>query len=778
MDYSCDSGSSKRNPGGSLPTARTVRLPIVAATFLSLLLMFVLAVGLGTQSVLAATNTGTWERQSPMPTGEGLNSVDMVSSTEGWAVGEGGVILHTTDGGVTWTQQNSGTTQQLNAVSFKDASRGLAVGNVLLYTTDGGQSWLQGSSTVPLGTLYNVEFADANTGFSAYGSNTVLKTTNGGQTWAMVSMPAPVGSFQFFDSANGLAFSTSGVLHTTDGGNRWTLASGTQGGFFINHNEGWYVSDNVARHTTDGGATWQSQSVPSDTWASDLFFSDALNGWAVGSSQNIIHTSDGGATWVKQFGGVGSAPYNRYPLNSVSFGDALHGIAVGGAGNIFSTSDGGATWTPRQSGSASYTYAIEAIDGTHLWAAQSDAELLSTSDGGQNWRRLNLYMATSSSSIGDIDFVDPFTGWAAVSGDVVGGTGFLFRTTDGGQSWQNQGISSTGGLAGVEALTTETIVAVSGHYDHIIRSTDGGTSWAFVLHPSGNTRFNNLHFINSTTGWALGNSGGILKSTDGGATWVAQNSGVSYPLMDVAFSNLNDGWAVGSVGTVIHTTNGGNTWSPQNSGYTSGIYTVSAVSPSTAWMAGYDGFVARTTDAGVTWTTESLGTHTSFYAALFLDAENGWIGGAVGGDEVGGPLAQGRIYKRTGSSAPPSGTPTSTSTPTLVATATATATAIATATTPPPTPTLTATPRPVPDVVSISRAEYTVSKRQLRVEATSSVANVTLSVYVTSTGQFIGTLTSNGSGRYSGTLGWTSNPGNITVRSSRGGTATRAVTTK
>ncbi|HKP53866.1 MAG TPA: YCF48-related protein [Chloroflexia bacterium] len=774
MHYSSDFGSGKRKPVGLLPTAKTIRLPIMAATSVFLLLMLLLAVGFVTQSALAATNTGTWERQSPMPTGEGLNSIDMVSSTEGWAVGEGGVILHTTDGAVTWSQQNSGTNQQLNAVRFKDASRGLAVGNVLLYTTDGGQSWLQGSTTVPIGTLYNVEFADANTGFSAFGSNTVLKTTNGGQTWATVSMPAPVGSVQFFDSTNGVAFSTSGVLHTTDGGNRWTLAPGTQGGFFINHNEGWYVSDNVARHTTDGGATWQSQSVPSDTWASDVFFSDALNGWAVGSSQNIIHTSNGGATWIKQFGGVGSAPYNRYPLNSVSFGDALHGVAVGGAGNIFSTSDGGATWTPRQSGSATYTYAIEAIDATHLWAAQSDAELLSTSDGGQNWRRLNLYMSTSSSNIGDIDFVDALTGWAAVSGDVVGGNGFLFRTTDGGQSWQNQGISSTGGLAGVEALTTQTIVAVSGHYDTIIRSTDGGTSWTLVPHPSGNAWFNNLHFVNSTTGWALGHSGGILKSTDSGATWVAQNSGVSYPLMDVAFSNQNDGWAVGSAGTVIHTTNGGNTWSPQNSGYTSGIYTVSAISPSTAWIAGYYGFVARTTDAGVTWTTESVGTRTSFYAALFLDAENGWIGGAVGGDEVGGPLAQGRIYKRTVSSAPPSSTPTSTSIPTVVATATATATA----TTLPPTPTRTATPTPVPDVVSISRAEYTVSKKQLKVEATSSVANVTLSVYVTSTGQFIGNLTSNGGGRYSGTLSWTSNPVNITVRSSRGGIATRAVTTK
>ena len=47
---------------------------------------------------------------------------------------------------------------------------------------------------------------------------------------------------------------------------------------------------------------------------------------------------------------------------------------------------------------------------------------------------------------------------------------------------------------------------------------------------------------------------------------------------------------------------------------------------------------------------------------------------------------------------------------------------------------------PVADAVSISRAEYEVSKRNLRVEASSSRSNSTLQVFVTSTGQLIGNL--------------------------------------
>ena len=45
----------------------------------------------------------------------------------------------------------------------------------------------------------------------------------------------------------------------------------------------------------------------------------------------------------------------------------------------------------------------------------------------------------------------------------------------------------------------------------------------------------------------------------------------------------------------------------------------------------------------------------------------------------------------------------------------------------------------------------------------------TLSVYVTATGALVGTLRNNGNGRFSASLPWPTNPQNITVRSSFGG---------
>ena len=98
--------------------------------------------------------------------------------------------------------------------------------------------------------------------------------------------------------------------------------------------------------------------------------------------------------------------------------------------------------------------------------------------------------------------------------------------------------------------------------------------------------------------------------------------------------------------------------------------------------------------------------------------------------------------------------------------------------TPTPTPAPTPTPTPVLDTIKIQRAEYQQSKAVLRLDALGSEPTATLRVYVTATDTFIGTLKNNGNGRFSASLPWPTNPANITVRSSLGGSASRAVTLK
>jgi hypothetical protein len=91
------------------------------------------------------------------------------------------------------------------------------------------------------------------------------------------------------------------------------------------------------------------------------------------------------------------------------------------------------------------------------------------------------------------------------------------------------------------------------------------------------------------------------------------------------------------------------------------------------------------------------------------------------------------------------------------------------------TATLTVMPPLTTDTVAISLAGYRLSSKKLSVKATSTNATATLRVYVTATGQFIGTLTNNG-GVYSGLFKWPTNPQNITVKSNLGGSSSAIVT--
>ena len=135
--------------------------------------------------LLASLNTfPQWYWQNPLPQGNTLESVTFISSNVGWAVGDFGTILSTTDGGLTWIQQTSGTTEELVAVSFIDANNGWIVGwnGTILNTTDGGATWNPQTSGVS-NYLLGVSFTDLNNGTAVGQAGRILRTTNGGTNW-------------------------------------------------------------------------------------------------------------------------------------------------------------------------------------------------------------------------------------------------------------------------------------------------------------------------------------------------------------------------------------------------------------------------------------------------------------------------------------------------------------------------------------------------------------------------------------------------------------------
>ena len=60
----------------------------------------------------------------------------------------------------------------------------------------------------------------------------------------------------------------------------------------------------------------------------------------------------------------------------------------------------------------------------------------------------------------------------------------------------------------------------------IRRTTDGGSNWDSLSTGSGGP-LRDIQFLNSQTGWVVGDGGYIRKSTDGGNNWFFQFFGTT-----------------------------------------------------------------------------------------------------------------------------------------------------------------------------------------------------------------------------------------------------------
>lgn len=263
-------------------------------------------------NIWATTNGGiTWIEQET-PAHYMLEGIDFVNISMGWAVGHapyGGEakIYHTSDGGANWNEQTSGTGNLLWDVDFVDEDNGWAVGyqGTIVHTTDGGASWSTQSSGTSV-TLEDVYFLDTETGWVCGQDGTILYTTDGGDSWNAQSTPEDRNLYgiYFGDAATGFAVGAEAmIIRTTDGGQTWSFLN--EGGSFddplysaVNFsdaNYGWVTgNDGVILVTTDGGTTWESQDSPTSVDLNAVYFVDNQTGWTVGENGAVLKTTTGG----------------------------------------------------------------------------------------------------------------------------------------------------------------------------------------------------------------------------------------------------------------------------------------------------------------------------------------------------------------------------------------------------------------------------------------------------------------------------------------------------
>lgn len=298
--------------------------------------------------------SGSWSIQSRNTSGT-LFDVAFVDTMRGWIVGDGGVVLHTSDGGKTWERQNSGTEVTLLRVSFVDANEGWAVGKlgVIIHTSDAGKNWERQGDEIALGrNLVGASFVDNRTGWvvTERGS-AILRTEDGGETWSreFLSNPGVRSDLVFIDARRGWAvFAQGSLLHTSEGGDAWVhqpgvngVRIGATGAFFLDESQGWisgwrgkgfqfvrFLTDGMVARTTDGGNSWTRHDSGTGRALLDVAFSDARNGWAVGASGTIVNTRDGGLTWAPWPSGT------QATLRALVFPDPDNGWAVGDDGTV------------------------------------------------------------------------------------------------------------------------------------------------------------------------------------------------------------------------------------------------------------------------------------------------------------------------------------------------------------------------------------------------------------------------------------------------------------
>lgn len=458
-------------------------------------------------------NGQTWS--TPL-NASGLRDVHLATSSAGWAVGDGGRVFRTSDGGASWTQSNvPGSSGTLRAVHFLNATTGWVVGDSGKHfkSVDGGVTW--SAVNVPNSSHFtDVFYADSQRGWIAAGAS-VLITLDGGGTWTN------------WNIGGGARADRLSVL----GGN-WLWCTGTAG---------------IIAASTNGGTAWSQQFSSGGTALFDVSMGDLFAGFAVGANGSIYRTNDGGAQWQLIAGGGAPSTDLAYDVERVG----AHVWASLSNSTILRSSDNGASWTPVNAGLSQVSYvALDFFDALNGYAVGrrfgSTPTSAWTQDGGLTWNPtywLGMYQFT------DVDALAPNIAVACADNG-------LWRTSNGGLGWSFINSAPLSGFFGADFVDAQRGWAVG--YD-IVKTVDGGQTWTHLATPSSTLRA--VSFADALHGWAVGDGGVVLTTTDGGANWSSQTVGAA-ALWTVEALSPSLVWITGNAGFVARSDDGGASWTP------------------------------------------------------------------------------------------------------------------------------------------------------------------------------------------------------------------------
>lgn len=316
-------------------------------------------------------------------------------------------------------------------------------------------------------------------------------------------------------------------------------------------------------------------------------------GLAVGARGTVLKTDNFGNDWIE------ATTFNpNISLDKVAFfpdGQGTTAIAIG-FGQIYKTVNSGTSWQERSAGFDIGGYRYLAVPANNIIFIAGQNGVIKSTDGGQNWAEVTP--AATDVQWVSISFVDASTGWLG------GKNGEVFRTTNGGTTWN---LISTGVLDDQVHLSfLNTSLGYAGVFRKLFKTTDGGETWSLLLPNAFGSHIHDLNIISPNN----------LVVSQGLRTYYSEDGGVSvnlvsptpYTVNNFGLATLPDGrvWLASSYHTVAFSNNGGISYTDQIPGNKNTLQFLSFTDQQTGWAGGTGGAMLKTTNGGDTWTDLSL----------------------------------------------------------------------------------------------------------------------------------------------------------------------------
>jgi photosystem II stability/assembly factor-like uncharacterized protein len=312
-------------------------------------------------------------------------------------------------------------------------------------------------------------------------------------------------------------------------------------------------------YSDDNGGKWTQSKVPVSVLLTSVVFPSVRNGWAVGHSGVILHSSDSGETWEKQFDG-----------------NAANQMII-----------------------TQYENKINTLKASVELASEDDVEELEIQLEDAEF---GMEDAVADAGIGaskpllDAYFINDKEGL------VVGAYGFIFKTFDGGATWQNYG-SRMDNLdrfhLNAIAHIGESVLLVAGEAGVLFRSEDNGETWETVESPYTGSFFGLAETGEANGVLAFGLRGNVFRSVDAGVTWESVDSPTESTLISATDNGEGDISIVGNSGSVLFSEDAGRTFSETIRDDRLGVHSAVFVTKNELVVVGEKG-VIRTNSTGTT----------------------------------------------------------------------------------------------------------------------------------------------------------------------------------